>query len=636
MIGGREKFRHDRSPYERPTLGWRCGRTAFWKRSCARGPSASGVCGGAADCQPGRQGEGWQCRRRPADGGPCPNGPGPDGACGSTHPPCVPRPTQRVWRGRITLLAIGLALALVALLAGGADMRSERLSSLDPGQLSAAHAHFAGEAGCASCHAAHGQGASGWWRAFWRKGTAEAPVRPLATMCMDCHGFGGHESLAHNQVFEKRADLGRTDCLMCHTEHKGRGAPTSTITEAQCQSCHTLKVHGFAVDHPPFPANFPHDHARSTRFDHINHFGKYFADPRMVARVPAGGCVGCHQIENAGRVIRPAGFETACAGCHGDAIGRREFVLFRWPEVEKNEIPIDEVVEACGVDSEGLAEFRAALESARRGEPRPAPKPAPPFSAVSADQPTAMAAYLLGAPADDVAQYGTPVQELVRGMMRDGIDPLMQAVTRLGAAANPQGLLAGLNSEQLRRAACAWAANKEYAPPGQSALPGWRADALELRYSKPAHADPTLRAWIETLAAATPPASGDDRERFLAARKELLSPGDGPGACLKCHTAAGPADGPLTINWRHTLGDARPLSRFDHRPHIDLIGPEKTCTGCHRLAAAATPEGVVFQPLTLGSCTTCHAASRVRDDCQLCHVYHRDHALTKRMMSDAK
>jgi len=635
MIGEREKFRHDRSAYERPTLGWRCGRAALWRRPCARGPSAAGACGGVADCTPGRQGDSWQCRRRPADGGPCAAGPGSDGACSVRHAACAPRRSLRVWRGRVTLLAAGLMLSLIAVFAGSTDMDATRLSSLDPGALSAAHAHFAGEAGCAACHNAHGRGVAGWWRAFRGVGAGDSPHRPLAAMCLDCHGFNGRESLAHNHVFEGRRASTSTDCLMCHTEHKGHNAVASTITQAQCQTCHTRKVNGFATDHPPFPAGFPHDHAQTVRFDHVSHFGKHFADPRLASQVPAGGCVGCHQVENAGRTIKPAGFDTACAGCHGDAIGRREFVLFRWPEIESNEISKDEVLEACGADGETLAELRAAVDAARRGTPPPAPKSAAAFSAVSADQPTAVTAFLLGAPADDAAQYGIPVQELARAMMRDGVDPLMQLLARLGPAASSRNLLAGLNAEQLRRAACAWAANREYEAPGQAALPGWRADALELRYAKPVHADPALRAWMETWAAAAP-ADGADRERFAAARKELMSPSEGPGACFKCHTANGPSDGPLALRWHHTLSDARPLTRFDHRPHIDLLGPEKTCTTCHRLAAVVSPTGAAFQPLTLDTCTSCHAPGRVRDDCNLCHVYHQDHALIKRMMSDAK
>lgn len=594
----REHFRHDRSRYERPTLGWRCGRAVLWGKPCERGPSAEGACGrGDAGCQPRR--------------------------------------TLAVWRGRLSLIAAALALALIALLVGNEGMRADGPSSLDPGPLSAAHAHFSGEAGCTTCHAAHGQGAAGWWRAFWGLGSGAAltgPAHGTAGMCLDCHGFGGREQLAHNQTFDKRPDLTATSCLMCHTEHRGQEVATSGISDAQCQTCHTRKIHDFARDHPAFRPNFPYDHARGVRFDHASHMAKHFADPRLAKLVPEGGCIGCHQVQSAGRTIRPAAFETACAGCHGDGIARRDFVMFRWPEIEKSDIAADEVAEACGVGGEALETLRGRLEAARRGE-LPAPAKPAEFSAVSADPPTALTAYLLGVPADEPGDYGKPVQDLLRAMLRDGADPFVRlAGSRLGRTA--ERLFAGFNAEMARQAACAWASNREYEPPGKAALTGWRGGALDIRYARPAHGDPILRAWIEALAAAPRPTDEEDVERLAAARKELLA-ADGPGQCLKCHAAQGPAAGPLQVTWNHTLGAARPLTRFDHRAHVSLLGPEKTCTGCHKPGAGGSTAGA-FQPITIETCTTCHAAGRVRADCQLCHVYHQDHALTKRMMTDAK
>ncbi len=451
--------------------------------------------------------------------------------------------------------------------------------------------------------------------------------------CASCHGFGGKEWLAHNQVFEKRPDLGQTSCLACHTEHRGRNAPVTKISEAQCQSCHTVKVQDFARSHPPFPANFPYDHPQAIRFDHISHLNKHFADQRLAALVPQGGCIGCHQVENAGRVIKPAGFETACAGCHADAIAKRDFVLFRWPEIEKSDVKPDDIVQACGLTGESLAEVRAAIAAARRGD-RPAPeKAAGAFSAVSVEQPTMLSAYLLGTSADDAADYSAPMEGLILDMMRDGTDPLVAAVQKRLGTAKPEGMLAGLNAEQARQAACAWAANREYEPPGTAALPGWRADALDIRYAKPQHASPVIRAWIEAVNMPMPE-SAEDRERLTAARKELLSASDGPGQCAKCHTMSSQANGAQTANWMAQLGRERPHTRFDHRAHLDLLGPEKTCTSCHTLGQGGAAGA--FQPIALNTCSTCHAAGRVRDDCQLCHVYHQDHALMKRMMSDAK
>ena len=544
------------------------------------------------------------------------------------QPPCMPRTTAAVWRGRVSLFAAALAVALIAVLTLGSDTGEGRISSLDPGPLSAAHAHFTGSA-CATCHAAFGKGAPGWWQAFWSPsalasllgGAPEA--HRLSAACTGCHGFGGHELLAHNRVFEKRTDLAPTDCLMCHTEHKGSRAPVSILAETQCQACHTQKTHDFARDHPPFPANFPYGHPVSIRFDHASHFGKHFSDPQVASKVPAGGCVGCHVVTGDGRAIRPAAFDTVCASCHSDGIAKRDFVFFRWPEIDTNLIKADEIRDACGI----------AVEAPKAGADG---KPAA-FSGVSADPPTALTAYLLGTGADDAADYEQPVQDLARAMMRDGADPLVAMIRARVPAAATDRLIAGLDAERAKQAGCAWAANREYEPPGKAALPGWRAEALELRYTRPGHADPLLKSWIETVAALPVPADAEEKARLQAARKELLSPSDGPGQCLKCHTTSGPADGPLTVHWTVTLRSADPHTRFDHRPHLDLLGPEKTCTSCHRIAegTAAAP-GAGLQPITLANCTTCHAPAKVSSDCQLCHVYHQDHALRKRMMSDAK
>jgi hypothetical protein len=159
---------------------------------------------------------------------------------------------------------------------------------------------------------------------------------------------------------------------------------------------------------------------------------------------------------------------------------------------------------------------------------------------------------------------------------------------------------------------------------------------LEIKYTKPDHADPVLKAWIERVAALPTPGDAGGKERLTAARKDLMSASEGPGACIKCHATAGAADGPLTVSWNYTFSKARPHTRFEHRPHVDLLGPEKTCTSCHKLSASAANGATAFQAISQETCTTCHAAGRVREDCQLCHVYHRDHSLMKRMMSDAK
>ena len=447
-------------------------------------------------------------------------------------------------------------------------------------------------------------------------------TRPLSTACQDCHEFGGKGRLAHNRTFEARADLAATDCLMCHTEHKGGNAPPSALSDAQCQTCHTQRIDSFALDHPPFPPGFPHDHPKGVRFDHASHLGKHFADPRLADQLPPGGCTGCHQIATAARAIQPAGFDATCAGCHADSITRRDFVLFRWPELASAGVSAANIAKACGFSKEKKDKTEAALAKAS-------------FSAISLDTLTPLQAFLLNALADDPAEYGPAVQDLAKLAISDGADPLVELIEdRMGKSASSK-LLAGLNSEQVRQAFCAWSANEEYAPAGTSGLSGWKADALDLRYARPSHADPVLRAWFDAVAALPMPADPDEADLLKEARDDLLSPANSPGLCTKCHTTTDTKEGTKQVSWSHTLGQARALTRFDHQPHINLLGPDKSCTNCHKLATtAAVAGGSSFTPVAVSGCADCHAAGRLRDDCLLCHAYHQDHALKKGMMAN--
>ena len=565
----RGRFRHDVSRYERPNTGWLCGRACAWGTPCAKGPSADGVCPEATAC--------------------------------------VPRRSLRVRRLQISFAAFGLVLGLIALLAGSRGA----WSSVDPGPLSATHAQFTAAEGCGSCHGAAGKGAGAWLAALVAPSTdakGVAAAHSLAAGCAGCHGFGeGKQWLAHNRTFEKRADLAPTACTQCHVEHRGAAASISVVGDAQCNACHTVKVASFGTGHPAFSKTFPHERPISIKFNHAQHLNTHFQDARFAKLAPAGGCVGCHIVADGGRALLPTGFDKACASCHAESIGKRELTLLRLPEFPENPVEAKKVAELCGVTPE-------------EGD----------YSAVSADFATPLMGYVVGADPEDSAAYGKPVGELLNAMLDNGADALVE---RFGERAGERApaMFAGLGAETVKRAACAWAANKEYEAVGAAALPGWRAEALELKYRHRGHADPVLKAWIEFAAAAK--GDGDDAERAEAMRKELLSTSEGPGLCAKCHTIA--AEGG-TVAWRYETATVRPFTRFNHRPHVDLLGPEKTCTACHKPQAAAAIGAPEFAAIEKGGCATCHDTGKVRDDCRLCHVYHQDHALLRRMMSDAK
>ena len=584
----REEFRYDRSRYERPLLDWRCGRAASW-------------------------------------GQPCASGPGPDGKCPHRQSPCVPRQTPARARGRLAFLVAALMAALIVLLGGDAAPGRGLPSTADAGPLSAVHATVTGQSGCVSCHAAHGQGAAAWVAAAWRS-LQPSSTSALDQACASCHSFGGRETSAHNAAPRPGQGSPATSCLGCHSEHRGTGTPR--VDEATCQACHQRDAHGFPRGHPAFRPDFPHNAAGPARFDHASHLGKHFADPRQAARVPAGGCLGCHATPPEGGRMSTASYDQSCAACHDAGIARRDLVLVRWPELPAQAGS----ARSCGPGTKTTL-----------GDP------------VSLDPPNALLAWLLGVPTDDPQTYGEPLRRLASGLISDGIAAIPAASGgRLGGDGAP--LLQGLAGETARLAACAWMSNREYEAPVAAPESGWRALALEIRYARPKHADPVLRAWLDTVAGAPASADADEAARLEAVRAEFLT-ADGPGQCIKCHVATRAADGSRRILWEAAIAPARPLHRFDHRPHVHTAADGDGCGACHKVAGSqggmardtappaapgiatsghGPPGHAGLSPIDKETCAGCHRPAGAEQSCLTCHAYHRDHALKPREARHAR
>jgi mono/diheme cytochrome c family protein len=584
----------------------------------------------------------WQCRRPASLGGPCEDGPSPDGACCRQLPPCAPRLTHRTRRWQLSVIAFGIVAALIGAFAGTSGGVATRIALVDPGPLTGAHHEFAGKRGCGACHAGHEMGVGGWLSAVFT-GT------DMTGRCLDCHTFGGHEREPHNsaEIFVKAGI--ETNCAMCHTEHRGENANIAGLNDDQCVSCHYKrfarfggKHPSFETNHPPFDSKYPHFTRTAIRFDHASHLGKHFADQRFSSRAPTG-CVGCHEVAEARREVRPLGFETACAECHADQIAAREFTLLRLPELLEPAAEREAVREACGPT---LEEFEAAADGEKL-EPEE-------FESVSIDTLNPVAAYVLGVDPEDPDSYDPRFRELVEAVIEDGTAALLDAVGRRADNDEIAGLFAGLSPEALKRVACAWAANVEYELPSDAAFGGWYGDFTELRYRPSGHADPVVRRWVEfAVAAAARAEDADDRDRAVAMRESLLSAKDGPGNCIKCHSVnrvPGGADDDLDIGWSYGRAGDRPHHLYSHGAHLRLVGaggvslsdPERGCATCHRIDTAAnyaagfeTVDPASFSsnffPITKTTCVQCHAEERVRQDCQLCHRYHRESGFTARV-----
>lgn len=656
MINDPDRFKQDRSPYERPTYPYRCGRIGLWSKPCGRGPSSEGLCGGVAECRPFLDNGRWSCRRPARSGGPCEEGPRPDGTCCHQHPPCKPLVSLRGYRARLTFFAAALILALISVFAFYGD-GTTALSSINPGALSDGHQNFTSEEGCASCHQQHGGDAGMWLQASWSPGT-------LSKSCESCHAFSGPATAPHNGDFKTVGGQQTTTCTMCHTEHKGTSGKITQLADSQCNACHEKKFESFSEGHPKFSDGFPSLRRTAIVFDHSSHFSKHFQNKRFADQAPKNRCIACHDVDQAVQDVPVRPYEESCAGCHDNQIAGREFVLFTLPEFEENPFDVAAVREACGPTTEdreaageqfiGIAEKLEELREggvsaadvstellsdlellqARLGYSEPG-EPEEEYESVSTETLPPTALLLMGIEdGEDAANYSEPVRDLIMGMIESGAEPLGAALASRGELG---ALLSDMSPELVRGIGCAWASNVEYEAPADTGFGGWFADELSLKYKPLRHADIVSKAWLDLAAAGGDGISDEVRD-------VLLSRSEGPGACTKCHSVSQTAEKSeiLRVEWGIGTQSSQRHVSYSHGPHINLLGPGTSCETCHTLNDNADYAGSFkqndplkfesnFKSIETGTCTTCHAEEKVRQECTLCHQYHNGNSFNRQM-----
>ena len=581
-----QKFRHDRSQYERPRTPYLCGRGALWAKPCWQGPDLAGRCGGESECRPVKKGDRWECRRPKIAGGPCAEGPMPDGTCMHVRPPCLPRPSMRRWRGRASVIA---ALLVIACLAAFANFSGGSLAAIDPGPLSSVHQGFTIERGCGACHAAHDKGPLGWFAAAFTP-------QDNTGQCLTCHGFGGRERAAHNTHFAQRNDVAEVPCVSCHSEHKGADFSPADVANLVCTNCHNPAVDTFASNHPSFSESFPYEVPNSIYFDHAKHIDEYFTNERWTkaknrdqefAELARESCTMCHEVETATREVTPLGYEEVCANCHQHQINDRVLVMYTPDEVQ----PLSDLL------------FQLSIEE------------------------------------DEEAALLTLLDEL----REDNLDVFADVLTTQDESTAGQ-LLSGLSPLSVQMATEAWVEENEYEPAVESNIEttGWQVgedpDGSQSIYYKPTgHADPVMRRWFE-FAMETVRDDTLDEDVRDAALSYLLDAQSAPGACAKCHVSAirEGRDGAM-IHWPYRGSVERPHTRYSHAPHISLLGPDVSCKTCHVMNESAE-YAIFFENLESeqndfqsnfisiqkATCDQCHNEGIVRFDCGLCHTYHRD------------
>lgn len=341
---------HNRKLYDRPQDEWVCGRAAEGC-PCVFGPGSKGECRATSQCLPAKKDDRWVCTRAISLGAACEAGPQADGTCGCPVPPCTPQQSLRGRRRQLTWLTASLAVAVVVMgLWGWA-----RAAWSNPGPLTAQHAMSAQR--CADCHV----------ESAGIPLTPDGRARRLQEhnkLCLECHDLGAHGNSPHGVKEEQLAVLtqrtkagtipptlmqraARTltsgapaelSCAICHQEHHGREADIQRLSDQQCQACHQAPFASFTAGHPEF-TDYPATRRTRLQFDHVSHWQKHFAEPRLAASAPKS-CADCHEPAADGRKMLVRNFVQTCAQCHAGQIegegqtGAKGLVFIRLPEVD--------------------------------------------------------------------------------------------------------------------------------------------------------------------------------------------------------------------------------------------------------------------------------------------------------------
>ena len=195
--------------------------------------------------------------------------------------------------GGIGLLVVGGLFGFIAFSSPG--------SVIANGPLSSNHASFSGD--CSSCH---------------------SPLNGVTDEnCADCHEKYGDElgmySFDSHYLYRTKdfSRIGATSneqaCYACHTEHNGRDASITQVTDSQCQTCHD--VASFNKDHPEFQAvSEKFSDEANLIFPHVLHVNELRSQER-VADIEQT-CLYCHNATEDGKQFQPINFEQHCDACH--------------------------------------------------------------------------------------------------------------------------------------------------------------------------------------------------------------------------------------------------------------------------------------------------------------------------------
>jgi hypothetical protein len=112
---------------------------------------------------------------------------------------------------------------------------------------------------------------------------------------------------------------------------------------------------------------------------------------------------------------------------------------------------------------------------------------------------------------------------------------------------------------------------------------------------------------------------------------------------VSCHSVNN--TGVVEIAWKAGATSSNKLHRFDHRPHLNVLGPGSQCGTCHvvnksaKYAAAFSHDDPTkfessFLPIKKETCSSCHNEKKVKQNCSTCHEFHENPAFRAKMNFD--
>jgi len=447
----------------------------------------------------------------------------------------------------------------------------------DPGPLAPSHAGLA----CADCHRA-AQDTSALF------GQADASTVD-SQLCLNCHDMGPRPHAAHGvadqalqpltaflaQVSgDSPVEVRSMECAACHQEH--HGAPISpTMTDRQCETCHTTSFSPFATAHSEF-ALYPHHKVseRAIRFDHATHFAGHFAMAGLIGADAVLSCEDCHTLDPSNGAMLTLDAEASCMGCHESPLLDGAGLLLAHTSTESdNKSPLEILASAALMSRGGRRGDRPALEI--------------------------------------VAQEWRASQ---------WSDSLRQWAPDAIAAARVEAEASHANILKIR---------------SESSLENWDVEpgSRWWRYRPTAHQDRFLTGLVETVARI----ASEGPEGLRPAALEALRDPGGLGRCTSCHRIPHPsheAGSPWrSQRYRKHLGSVR----FDHGPHLTDGQSCDSCHRIESdpwfapkvhapYESAGHPKfsgGVVdFEWMSARQCADCHNGERAPDQCASCHAYH--------------